>query len=585
MKGAAAIENGPYTIGGAVNLLSTPIPEELSGQVLAEGGEDASYRLHANYGGTVGNWGFLLEGHTQGTDGFSDIDYVSADSGFEKRDLLGKLRYATGSDARFYQQLDLKLAYADENSDQTYVGLTEDDFDQQAHRRYGLSRRDNMDNEHKSINLGHLIEFSDSLALSTTAYYNEFTRDWYKVDKIDGEGIDEVIICANGGSCGGMTSGYGDYDASFAQAVLHGEAFADVYVKHNNRDYESKGLQTRLTALFDAGNFSHDLRFGARYHEDFEERKQPVDRYLQGEDGSFTVAAQATATRSKKDADAWSAYVSDLISVGDWTFKPGIRYEDYTINHVADDDLLLGLGVTYALTDNWQLLAGVYDGLSPSPSRDSDPETATNYEAGFRYSGTRLYAEAIGFFSDYDTIIGVCSNSGGAGELPCEAGDAENGGEAEIRGLELIASYAFALDSAELPLSLSYTYTDAEFKSSFVGASVWGVVEAGDSLPNLPEHQLMMSSGLHLENGFGGELRLRYFDDTCATASCDAFDGIDDHYSLDLATYYDWNERTRFYLNVDNLTDEDGDIVARQPKAGARPQRPRTMLAGVRYLF
>lgn len=463
--------------------------------------------------------------------------------------------------------------------------MTEADFDGEPQRRYGLSRQDNMDNEHKSINLSHLIEFSDSLTLTTTAYYNEFTRDWYKVDKIDREGINEVIICANGGSCDGMTSDYGDYDASFAQAVLHGEVFADVYVKHNNRDYESKGIQTRLTRLFDTGNFSHDLQFGARYHEDFEERKQPVDRYLQGEDGSFTVADHGTATRSKKDSDAWSAYVTDLVSIGDWTFKPGIRYEDYTINNVADDEVLLGLGVTYSLTDSWQLLAGVYEGLSPSASDDSDPETATNYEAGFRYSGTHLYAEAIGFFSDYDNIIGVCSNSGGAGELPCEAGDTENGGEAEIKGLELVASYAIALDSAELPLSLSYTYTDAEFKSSFVGKSVWGTVEEGDSLPNLPEHQLMLSSGLHLDNGFGGELRLRYFDDTCATPACDAFDDIDDHYAVDLSTYYDWNERTRFYVNVDNLTDEEGDIVARQPKAGARAQRPRTILAGVRYQF
>jgi len=585
MKGAAAIENGPYTIGGAINLLSTPIPLELSGQVLAEGGQDASYRTHANYGGTVGNWGFLLEGHTQGTDGFSDIDYVNSDSGFDKRDLLAKLRYATDAQARFYQQLDLKLAYADEKSEQTYVGLTEADFGRDATRRYGLSRQDNMDNEHKSVNLSHLIELSDTLTLSTTAYYNEFTRDWYKVDKIDGEGINEVIICANGGSCDGMTSNYGDYSTRFANAVLHGEAFADVSVKHNNRDYESKGIQTRLTTEFETGNWSHELKFGARYHEDFEARQQPVDQYLQGDDGSFEVQAQSTATRSKKDAEAWSTYVTDLISIGDWTFKPGIRYEDYTINHVADDETLLGLGVTYAVTERWQLLAGVYDGLSPSPSRDSDPETAINYEAGFRYSGARLYAEAVGFFSDYDNIIGVCSNSGGGGELPCEAGDTENGGKAKIRGLEFVASYAFGLAAAQLPVSLSYTYTDAEFKSSFVGRSVWGAVEAGDKLPNLPEHQLMLSTGLHMDNGLGGELRLRYFDDTCATAVCDEFDAIDDHYALDLATYYDWNERTRFYLNVDNLTDENDDIVARQPKGGARPQRPRTILAGVRYQF
>jgi Fe(3+) dicitrate transport protein len=585
LKGAAAIENGPYTIGGAINLLSTPIPDQNSGQIVAEGGQDSAYRLHATYGGVAGNWGYLLEGHTQGTDGFSDIDNSDANSGFDKRDLLAKLRYGTGPDARFYQQVELKLQYSDENSDQTYVGLVEQDFKRDAYRRYGLSRRDNMDNEHKSVNLTHVIEFTESASLTSTGYYNEFTRDWYKVDKIDGEGINEVITCANGGSCDGMSSDYGDYDQSFAEAVLHGQAFADVYLKHNSRDYESKGVQTRFDTAFNALGLSHDLRIGLRYHEDYEQRKQPVDRYLQGDDGSFTQLERATATRSKKESDAWSGYVTDLISVGDWTFKPGVRYEDYTINDVGHDETLWGLGSTYAVTDSWQLLAGVYEGLSPSASADSDPETATNYEAGFRYNGGALYAEVVGFFSDYDNIIGICTNSGGAGSLPCEAGATENGGEAEVKGIEVIASYALVLAGVSMPLSMAYTYTEAEFKSSFVGESVWGPVEQGDKLPDLPEHQLMLSAGLEFDGGYGAEFRWRYFDDTCATAACGEFEDIDAYSALDVSAYYNWNSRTRFYLNVDNLTDEDGDIVARKPKAGARGQMPRTFMAGVRYQF
>ena len=233
----------------------------------------------------------------------------------------------------------------------------------------------------------------------------------------------------------------------------------------------------------------------------------------------------------------------------------------------------------------WQVLAGIYGGHSPSASGDSDPETATNYEAGLRFQANALSAELIGFFSDYDNIIGICTNSGGVGSEPCEAGDTENGGKAVIKGLEAQASYALELGSVQLPLALVYTYTSAEFKSSFVGPSVWGEVDRGDKLPNLPEHQLMLSAGLVLENGLGGNLRLSWYDDTCASAACNAFEEVDAFYSLDLSAYYDWNPRTRFYVNVDNLTDNDGDIVSRQPKAGARGQKPRTMLAGVRYQF
>ncbi|MEP5765060.1 MAG: TonB-dependent receptor [Halieaceae bacterium] len=586
LKGAAAIENGPYTIGGSINLLSTPIPDEFGGSLLAEGGDDSTYRVHASYGGSTAHWGFLLEGHSWASDGYADIDYSGGDTGFDKNDLLAKLRYNTGADGRYYQQLDLKLQYSDENSDQTYVALTEADFSGDAYRRYGLTRADNMDNEHKSINLSHLIEFSEELSLTTTGYFNDFSRDWYKVDKIDGEGIDEVITCANGGSCAGMSSNYAaSYDQGHAMGVLHAEAEADVYIKHNNRDYQSKGVQTRLRGAFTMAHWSHELQLGARYHEDYEKRQQPVDRFLQGDDGSFQRVEDGTASQSKKDSDAVSAYLTDLVSIGAWTFKPGIRYEDYEINGVSNSETLLGFGSTYELSDSWQLLAGVYDGLSPSASADSDPETATNYEAGFRYRGGELYAEVIGFFSDYDNIIGVCTNSGGAGTEPCEAGDTENGGKADIKGLEVRSSYALALGSVQLPLSLVYTYTDAEFKSSFVGRSVWGVVDKGDKLPNLPQHQLTLGAGLLLDNGIGADLRLRYFDDTCATAACGEFQDIDAYYSLDLSAYYDFNASTRFYLTLDNVTDEDGDIVAREPKAGARGQKPRTFLAGVRYDF
>ena len=585
LKGAAAIENGPYTVGGAVNLISTPIPQEMSGRITAEMGEDQTYRLHANYGGSTEHWGFLVEGHTHASDGFSSIDYSGSDTGFEKDDLLAKLRYNTGAGARFYQQLELKMQYSEETSEQTYVGLTEADFEGQPYRRYGMSRQDNMENEHKSAMLTHVIEFNEAVGLTTTGYFNDFSRNWYKVDKIDGEGIDAVITCANGGNCEGMTSKYGHYDSAFANRVLHGEALADVYVKNNNRDYESRGVQARLSVDFKAGNWSHALLAGLRYHEDEEERQQPVDLYLQGDDGSFELAEVGSAGRSAKESDARSVFATDSISWNSWTFKPGLRYEDYEINGVQNSELLPGLGLTRDLEGGWQLLAGVYEGHSPSASRDSDPETATNYEAGLRLRAGALSTELIGFFSDYDNIIGVCSNSGGAGSKPCAAGDTENGGKAEVKGLEAQASYALQLGSVQVPLTLVYTYTNAEFKSSFVGKSVWGEVNKGDKLPNLPEHQLMLNAGISLDNGIGANLRLSWRDDTCATAACAEFEAVDAFYALDLSAYYDWNPRTRFYVNVDNLTDNDGDIVSRQPKAGARGQKPRTVLAGVSFHF
>jgi len=61
-KGPAAIKYGPMTVGGAINLLSTPIPDGDAGTVAAKGealaGNYGSQRLH----GWVGGWTSLGSG-------------------------------------------------------------------------------------------------------------------------------------------------------------------------------------------------------------------------------------------------------------------------------------------------------------------------------------------------------------------------------------------------------------------------------------------------------------------------------------------------------------------------------------------
>ncbi|MDC1387831.1 TonB-dependent receptor plug domain-containing protein, partial [Gammaproteobacteria bacterium] len=54
LKGPAAVSQGPQTIGGAINLISTPIPNVLSGKFIQELGENGMMRTHTYYGGTSG---------------------------------------------------------------------------------------------------------------------------------------------------------------------------------------------------------------------------------------------------------------------------------------------------------------------------------------------------------------------------------------------------------------------------------------------------------------------------------------------------------------------------------------------------
>ncbi len=133
VKGPAAITQGPYTIGGALNMVSTPIPMETEGNLLTEVGEDSTYRVHAKYGGRSDNgFGFLLEAHQWQSDGFQTIDRSSNNTGLDVSDFTAKLSYAPNGSPH---AVELKLQLANQDSNQSYLGLTDADFAGDAMRR------------------------------------------------------------------------------------------------------------------------------------------------------------------------------------------------------------------------------------------------------------------------------------------------------------------------------------------------------------------------------------------------------------------------------------------------------------------
>ncbi|MFT5935380.1 MAG: Fe(3+) dicitrate transport protein, partial [Pseudohongiellaceae bacterium] len=161
VKGPSAITQGPFTIGGALNMVSTPIPTEMAGNIVTEIGQDSTYRVHATYGGrTDSGFGFLLETHQWQSDGFQNIDRSNQGTGLDVEDYTVKLSYAP---LNSNHEIELKLQYANQDSDQSYLGLTDNDFDNSAFRRYRLSELDNIQTEHEQQILRYGYAFSSSL--------------------------------------------------------------------------------------------------------------------------------------------------------------------------------------------------------------------------------------------------------------------------------------------------------------------------------------------------------------------------------------------------------------------------------------
>ena len=191
-KGPAAIKYGPQTVAGAIGMYSSPIPDDaaggLGGRVELLGGDFETYRGYGLVGGYIETGkaydvGLSLETLQEASDGFKELD-SGGDTGYRIEDYVAKvaLRPGAGSDAS--QSLEFKLQYSDEDSEETYVGLTLDDFRASPLRRYRGSQLDALEVEHWTYQATHRIDFTDRLDLTTIAYYTKTERAWYKLNDV-----------------------------------------------------------------------------------------------------------------------------------------------------------------------------------------------------------------------------------------------------------------------------------------------------------------------------------------------------------------------------------------------------------------
>ncbi|MCS3902065.1 Fe(3+) dicitrate transport protein [Methylohalomonas lacus] len=599
LKGSSQIQYGPQTTGGAINYRSTPIPTEERTYLRGQFGSDREYRAHAYHGNTVdtdiGRVGYLAEFYLRDTEGFKSIDTTpdfqdGDETGFHNIEPMIKLAWEPNTDA--YNRFEFKYGYTDKEADETYLGLTTPDFRRDPNRRYSASRFDNIDTEHHRTHLRHFFSPHDDFDLVTTAYYNEFKRNWYKLASTSAGDISEALAGGAGLDC------------------LRGDAACDLNVRANRRSYRSYGIQTEATQRFDTGTLAHEVTVGLRYHEDYEERKQEEDTFNQAANGTITDATFrpfGSRDNRKDSAEAIAVFIQDRIEYGDWWVTPGLRYEhidyerddrlDSTNNGKESLDVVGGgIGAGYNWTDEWQTFGGIHFGFSPPGPGGAiggqEEETSIAYELGSRYASRDgvLTAEAVAFLTEFDDMI-VVDNIGATG-----SGDSENLGEVRSYGLELSGQFDLGLAqgwSFSNPYHMAYTYTNAEQRSSAASAdaeSIFSFGAKGNKVPYIPEHQLNVGTALEFAR-WGTSLNVTYVDETFTSANNvstevngdgdpDARFGKTDSYTLvDLGAHYKLQPNTKLFGGVHNLLDREY-IVSRQP-LGPRPGIDRTWFVGI----
>lgn len=608
-KGPAAIKYGPMTVGGALNLFSTPIPDVDAGTLVGKAellaGNHDGQRTH----GWIGGWtplgsgleiGALAEGLYEHSGGFKKLD-IGGDTGFEIADWTVKLGLRS-TDRR--HALEFKYQNYDETSNETYLGLTLADFAASPYRRYNGSQADVMNAKHKTYQLSHRFDISPNISLTTVAYRTDTSRAWYK--------LNDVRNTANTGWVS-ISSVLENPDANPLQMAdltgadgFTGRAGA-LRVRNNNRVYQATGAQSVLTAKFNTSSVSHALELSARYHEDEEDRFQQDDRYQMVDGRMVLTSAGAPGSQDNRlgEARAWAFFIRDTIEAGPLTLVPGLRYETIdlkqtrwattdpdrsgltTVANSTVDVLIPGVSATWRVADAVRVVAGVHRGFSsPGPGSTVDPETSWNYEAGLKLGTNGWRADIIGFFNDFSNLVGTCTASTGGN---CNIGDQFEGGKVDIKGIELSAGRtlgSIATDGFEVPVSFAYTFTDAKFKTDFAsGYEPWGTVTAGDRLPYIPHQQMTVNAGLALKAA-RLNATLNWVGKARATAGRGPIvlsDRIDDRVLVDLSAEVDLLPNVSLFGSVQNLFNVTYNAAV--SPAGARPGAPRLALGGIRARF
>ena len=598
LKGSSQIQYGPFTTGGALNLVSTQIPNSFSGSIKSSYGSFNTSQTHLKIGDSKTYLGYLVEYLNNNSDGFKNLPNGD-NTGFDKNDLVAKFKLQNKESAKFNQSLEFKFQYSDETSNETYLGLTTEDFETNPFDRYAASQKDKMTNEHLQFMVTHKIDVSKVLQITSNIYQNNFSRNWYK--------LNDVVVGGDKVKISKILEAPQDYPNYMDIINGTSNSNADAFVlKANNRSYLSKGIQTKLDFHWSTENVFHDVEVGLRFHYDEEDRFQWKDGYSLI-DGQMNLTSAGTpgsdANRISK-ANAFAGSILYKLKFNKITLTPGIRYEDIVLereNFGSEDPnrtganlsdrknkvsiFIPGIGFNYKFNNSTSVFGGVHKGFSPPGNTvGQESEESINYELGSRFNIKGLRGEVVGFYNDYSNLLGSdLAASGGTGSL-----EQFNAGEVSVKGIELLLNYDLMQKNTAyaLPITFGYTFTDATFLNSFGSDDgLWGEVQSGDELPYIAKHQFNTSISLEhakFELNLSGRLNGAFKTEASADA-VNAANGITSNFIVDFVGKYHVTSSLSLSAKLINVLDETY-AVAKVP-AGLRPGHPFGIYAGLDFRF
>ena len=592
LKGSGQILFGPQTIGGIVNFFTADPPSRQTTHIKLMGAGNGYFSGFGTYGNTIGKTGFIISYLHKRADALGTTY-------FNLNDLSAKVKISLDSRS----SLGIKLGYYDEESNSTYLGLTQTMFDKGDQDFVRMSSSDRLPIRRYSASATHQFQINPDISLKTTAFGYTTSRNWQRQD---------FSFNSSAANQTGLIWGNPD--------VSNGAVYMLNSTGNRNRQFEVAGLEPRLSIKHRLFNFENELETGVRY---LYERAN--EQFIIGNDASS--AKGTMRDKEVRTGKAFSAYVQNRFNITNkLSISGGLRMENFdyereilrgrfrinNVNNVIRDTsiiasdntfaLIPGTGITFAATDNVNLFAGVHKGFAPPRIKDAitangvpynlDAELSTNYELGTRMNfGNFVNAELTGFILDFQNQIIPVSNSSGN----LNATGVVNGGQTLHKGIEA----AFKIDLGKISGSKhSFTIeSNATLQNStynndrFIPVNGQAVNVKNNQLPYSAKLMVWNAIGMDLQNGFGFRVSGNYigaqFTDELNTElpSANGRTGkISSRFVIDGNAFFTIpNTKATFNVAVKNLTDQRY-ISTRRPE-GIRVSLPRMLTAGFEVNF
>ncbi|MGB1297541.1 MAG: TonB-dependent receptor domain-containing protein [Psychrobium sp.] len=435
------------------------------------------------------------------------------------------------------QTTQLMLHYQDYQNDESFIGISDADFDRNPTHRYSATRGDYISGDDLLFGIRHQTTLFAGERVTTDVHYRRGSIDNRQTDSLSSLAA-PLLALYESNPVGNQTINKELVDST----------------------YTTSGIRMDIEQQMGR----HLFNMGWVYQKEEVEQTTLIEAYQLDNNLSLTLQeSDNTPENSELEARINAFYLTDKWRYGDWQIDAGVRWvkfddrrQDNDIQRYGrqdDNHTLFNLQLNYQFAPNLTGFVGARQGVSGDISIYSPKLAKLNNQAalGLVYKDDSAYVTLTGFAREFDNALTRCGETDA-----CLAMDNDST-DIEVNAIEITGGYRFEFAGLSMPLSFNYTQRDASYTLDAQQLNLG--LQRGDELIHLPRQQFNAKFGVELENLYIGS-RVQYRSELRKSFGQESLTTANSHEAVtlvDLTASYQFDDKHRLSLTVENVSDEE----------------------------